>query len=139
MFTFEKKLIGMCWRVFDILLKEALPEVSKHLENLKIQSEIFLIEWFFTLFSRGHSLETTMKIWDLFGYQGEAMLYRLSISIFEIIGKRLLNHNYEHTLGLIQSYWSYIDEQKLLEHVCHSKIGAERISKAFQKVNKISH
>ena len=77
-----------------------------------------------------------MQIWDMIGYQGEAVLYKISISIFELIGKRLLTHNYEHTLGLIQSYWSYIEEQKLMEHVCNSRVGVERISKAFQKATK---
>ena len=78
-----------------------------------------------------------MKIWDLLGYQGEILLYRISICIFEMIGKRLLNHNYEHTVGLIQSYWSYIDEGKLLEMVVNSKVGVDRISRAFARAGKL--
>ena len=82
----------------------------------------------------GQSLEITMQIWNMIGYQGEAVLYNISISIFELIGKRLLTHNYEHTLD-----WCYIDEQKLIEHVWTSRVGVERILKAFQKATKYQH
>jgi hypothetical protein len=59
----------------------------------------------------------------LLGYQKEVTLYRISLSIFEIIGKRLLVEKYEETIGLIQSYWACIDEVRLLDLIVNSKLG----------------
>lgn len=67
------------------------------------------------------------------------MLYRLCLAIFELVGKRLVNQNYEETVHLIQSYWSYVDENKLLELVVNSKLTNEKLSKLFSKITKQVH
>mgnify|MGYP006995453382 CR=1 FL=1 len=39
-------------------------------------------------------------------------------------------------MGLIQSYWSYVDENKLLELAVHSKLTNEKLAKLFAKITK---
>lgn len=53
-----------------------------------------------------------------------------------MIGKRLLGQNYENTVGLIQSYWSYVDEDRLLDLIVNSKLTNERLTRTFTKCKK---
>jgi hypothetical protein len=73
-----------------------------------------LIEWFFTIFSRSLSFEGTLKFWDYLLYAGETVLFRLALSIFELVGHRLMDTSYEETIGLIQGFGGFGKEKKLI-------------------------
>ena len=77
------------------MLEEYNPAVSRKLKECAVQSEIYLIEWLFTFFSRGFAFETTLKFWDHLLYFEELSLFRMSLAIFEQIGPSLLNMSYE--------------------------------------------
>lgn len=58
-------------RLFEALLKESLPKLYDELVLVKkISAEIYLVEWFYTFFSRGFEYEITLRIWDLLAYEG---------------------------------------------------------------------
>jgi hypothetical protein len=59
-----------------------------------VQSEIYLIEWLFTFFSRGFSFETTLKFWDHLLYFEELSFFRMSLAVLEQMAAELLNLNY---------------------------------------------
>lgn len=69
LYTFEESYLTCYCRTFDLLLEEKLPKTSKILAERSIHSEIFLVEWFYTFFSRGLSYEFTLKIWDYLTYE----------------------------------------------------------------------
>ena len=60
-----------------------------------IQSEIFLIEWMFTFFSRGFHFETTLKFWDHLLFFEELAVFRMGLSVFEQLGPLILGKSYE--------------------------------------------
>ena len=77
------------------------------------------------------TLETSLKIWDMLAYQEEVVLYKLGLSIFELIGRRILTTNYEETIGLVQSYWSYLDENRLMMQVVKHQLTSEKLNRIF--------
>jgi len=88
--------------------------VSRKLKESMVQSEIYLIEWLFTFFSRGFSFETTLKFWDHLLYFEELSFFRMSLAIFEQIGPLMLNLNYEETVSCVREYGQHLNEDKLL-------------------------
>lgn len=64
------------------------------------------------------------------------VLYKICLSIFELIGKGLLARNYEETVGLIQSYWSYVNENRLLELTVNNKLTNEKLARLFARITK---
>jgi hypothetical protein len=91
------------------------------------------------MFSRGLTLDTTLKIWDMIGYHRELALYKISLSIFELIGKKITPLNYDETIINIHSYWADIDEDRLLELATNTKLTNEKLSKLLKKTEKETH
>lgn len=81
----------------------------KHLNKLNITSDIFLIEWFYTLFCRAFSFPVVAKIWDMMLTQGEVTFYRVAVSIFTCIEKELLDKSFDDSLFLIRNCTFKID------------------------------
>ena len=46
------------------MIKDKLPRTIKHLQDLNIPSDVYLIEWIFTGFVRQFHITIVSKIWD---------------------------------------------------------------------------
>jgi hypothetical protein len=101
---------------------------------MSIQSEIYLIEWLFTFFSRGLSIETTLKFWDHLVFFEEVAIFRMCLAVFEQLGPIILELNFEEAINFIREYSHNIKEDKLLEGLVSSKLTSEKLYKAFEKV-----
>ena len=106
------------------------------LARQKIDPNIFLVEWFYTIFSRAFSFETTLKLWDHLLYFGEVVLYRIALSIMELIRVHIMETSYEDTIGLIQGCSVYVREDKLLELVLAHKLSNQKLWKTIDKFEK---
>ena len=84
------------------------------MEKHNIQAEIFLIEWLFTIFSRGLHYDTILKFWDHLLHYEELALYRIGLCVFDQLAPTLTNLNYEEMINVIRNFGQYIDEPKLL-------------------------
>jgi hypothetical protein len=134
LFTFEPNFVAAMARCFDLLLLEYSPDIAQKLVLQRIDSQIFLVEWFFTIFSRALSFEATLKFWDQLAYAGELALFRLALTIFDLTAPRIMDTNYEETLGLIQGFAGYTKETKLLEGVMHHKLTGEKLHRTLDRV-----
>ena len=70
LYTFEGKYPSIYCKTFDYLLKDVNSAAYEMLQRKQINSEFFLVEWFYTFFSRGWNFEATLKIWDHMAYFG---------------------------------------------------------------------
>lgn len=84
-YQFKMKMVNTYTKYFEYLLKEKYSNVYKHLRKLNVQCEIFLVEWFFTMFGRAFSLPVVINIWDLYLYYGEIVFFKTAICIFNLI------------------------------------------------------
>lgn len=94
LFTFEANFIQVLAKSFDYLLFEYNEDVAMNLRAKNIDSQTFLVEWFFTVFSRSLSFEGTLKFWDYLLYVGEVALFRLALAIMDLVGPRIIENNY---------------------------------------------
>jgi hypothetical protein len=53
-----KKIMGFFWEC----LEDKRPKLHKHMKNLLVEPELFLIEWAYTMFSRAFSLRLSSYI-----------------------------------------------------------------------------
>ena len=70
--------------VYDILFNEELPELHKYFKSLELQSDMYIIDWLLTLFSRSLPLDVASRVWDYYFYEGELAVFRVCL------GKELL-------------------------------------------------
>ena len=78
-------------KFFDELLKDRIPKVSQHFENLDISSELFLVSWFGNIFSFTLEYKLLRKIFDLYLLHGEYILFQVGLTIIKIQEDELLN------------------------------------------------
>lgn len=67
-------------RFFDENLLRVLPLVHSHFKAIDLSSEIFLIQWFITLFSATLPLGMVARLWDNFLLEGEIYIFKVAIS-----------------------------------------------------------
>lgn len=82
MYIFEPHFVQAIVKSFHLLLFEYHYEIADKMAKLKIDIQLFLVDWFFTIFSRSLSFEGTLKFWDQLLYHGEVVLFRMALAIF---------------------------------------------------------
>eukprot|EP00002_Diphylleia_rotans_P033496 TRINITY_DN7129_c0_g1_i1.p1 TRINITY_DN7129_c0_g1~~TRINITY_DN7129_c0_g1_i1.p1 ORF type:complete len:998 (+),score=228.82 TRINITY_DN7129_c0_g1_i1:101-3094(+) len=77
-------------RVLRALLQEKLPKVYAHLLSLDASLEPITMQWFLCLFVNVLPFETTMRIWDIFFFEGNKVLLRISLALIKMLERRIL-------------------------------------------------
>lgn len=57
--------------VFGDLFTETLPELAAHFAEFSVPSDMFLLDWLMTVFSKSLPLELACRIWDRYFMDGE--------------------------------------------------------------------
>jgi hypothetical protein len=136
MYLFEPQFIQAIGKAFLVLLHDYNSEVAEKLARFKIDPQLFLVEWFYTIFSRSLSFEGTLKFWDQLLYHGEVVMFRMALAIFELVKPHILEASYEDTVGLTQGFAGYVREEKLFEIALNHKLTDERLQKHLEKAER---
>jgi len=80
--------IDLC--VFKDLVQAKLPKIHQKLEELNVTIELLTINWFLCLFVNSVPLETTLRIWDMFFYDGVKALFRAGLTLLKINEKSIM-------------------------------------------------
>ena len=80
-FTFNMVNIRKYCLIFEELLKNNLPAVSKQFEMLEIKSDMYLIDWIMTIFAKSLPLEIVGRIWDIYLLEGDSAIYRCALTV----------------------------------------------------------
>ncbi|XP_012531801.2 uncharacterized protein LOC105834114 isoform X1 [Monomorium pharaonis] len=90
--------------VFRDLLRSRMPKLSKHLEALQSDAKdkatgssyeppltnVFTMQWFLTLFCHCLPQETVLRVWDLIFLEGDEVLLRTALAIWEGLSDRIM-------------------------------------------------
>ncbi|XP_049712271.1 TBC1 domain family member 8 isoform X1 [Elephas maximus indicus] len=81
---FNHRVIGaqVDQSVFEELIKEHLPELAEHINDLSALASISL-SWFLTLFLSIMPLESAVNVVDCFFYDGIKAIFRLGLAVLE--------------------------------------------------------
>lgn len=84
-----EKVAARC-AVFDALVLRRSPALHAHFAAHELLTEMFLPEWFLTLFAKPLNLDSAAVVWDLFLLDGELALYTAALAILQLGEARLL-------------------------------------------------
>lgn len=90
-------------RIYDLLFYKQLPELYKKFSELQISPELYLLDWFMTLFSKSFPLSVASRIWDCYIFEGEVILYRASVGILSYLSPKLEKMGFEEIARLLSS------------------------------------
>lgn len=76
--------------VFEDLMRDYLPKLQDHLENLGVVATVSL-SWFLTLFLCAMSFNAAVKVIDCFFYNGARVIFQLALTVFKANKEKLLD------------------------------------------------
>lgn len=94
-FTMDLPRIEGYKAAFDELFAELLPELSRHFREQHVPTDMYLLDWLMTLFSKSLPLELAMRIWDRYFLYGEVFLFRCAFAILHMMKLRLLSQQFD--------------------------------------------
>ncbi|CAE8617892.1 unnamed protein product, partial [Polarella glacialis] len=91
LYTLEPQAVACRARLFRSFCAQQLPAVARCIDEVGLMPEMFLIEWFITIFAKCLPLDVASVIWDLFLLDGEVVLYCTAIALFRILEPSILH------------------------------------------------
>lgn len=77
-------------RVLKDLIQEKLPRVASHLEQYSVDLTLFTFNWFLTVFVDNIPIETFLRIWDAFLFEGSKVLFRFAVAFFKYVEEDIM-------------------------------------------------
>ena len=71
-----------------------MPDLFKHFETLDITTDLFLIDWMLTLYSKNMDLDIVSRIWDNFMLDGEIFAIKTGLAILQYFESQFLKLSY---------------------------------------------
>lgn len=87
---------------FESLLEQNLPLVSAHFRSLNLTPELYLFDWYVTLFSKPLPPPVSGVIWDCYFLEGPKFIPLFTCAILKQYQSRLLQFNFEECMKLLQ-------------------------------------
>ena len=83
---FGDALLGLLveHRTFSELVDAKLPRLAKHLRQHCVQSELYATRWFVGVFANTLPIETVLRVWDVFFFEGAKILHRVGIALLKV-------------------------------------------------------
>eukprot|EP00762_Andalucia_godoyi_P002222 ANDGO_07584.mRNA.1 Ankyrin repeat len=124
--TRNQLLVEARVRFFDRALKDEMPSLHSQFQRLDIRPEMYLADWFTTVFARALPLEICTRIWDWFLLEGEMALFRTAYGILYVLSNRLENCTREEALTLLQGRFIDLEASMLFQAIERIKIQPRR-------------
>ena len=121
LFSEEFPLLYFLNFIFDILLEDNIPEVKNHLEELGISYDLWIGQWFQTLFTIILPLNMCKRVWDCIFSDNIYFLVKFGIAFTKLIKNEILEKTEEidviNFFKELQKFSMYPDN-KFLESKC---------------------
>ena len=114
--------LQQCISLFETLFKRSLPELFHHFEDIGLTTDMYLLDWFLTIFSKSLPLDTATRLWDVYIFEGQSFFFRASIGILKYVQKTILTNEFE--LGPCKKILARMPEEMLDEEALLSTIAS---------------
>jgi hypothetical protein len=80
-FTFDVVRITRYYKVFEWTAANTVPKVCERLKELSVATEMYLLEWLYTLFVRCVNIEDIGRVWDYVFTEGETAYIKIAVGL----------------------------------------------------------
>jgi len=92
LYRLEPQAVACRAALFLRLCSAQLPHVAECIEEAGLTPEMFLIEWFMTLYTKCLPIDVASVVWDLFLLDGEVVLYCAGIALLRMSEASLMDN-----------------------------------------------
>lgn len=104
-------------KLYETLFEILMPAMYKQFQALGISTEHYLIDWFFTLFTKSLPLDICSRIWDCFFVEGQIFLFVTALSIVNVNRAKLANADFETVITLLRLLPRDTNEDELFKAI----------------------
>jgi TBC1 domain family member 14 len=108
--------------IFKQIFGYNLQDLCFHFEDEGIQPNLYLYEWFMSLFAKALNIDIVCRVWDLILLDGISILYKTAIVILSTLEEELLESDFD-------------DIMKLLRNTSNSITNEDEFIEAILKIN----
>jgi hypothetical protein len=76
--------------VLNGLVKERYPKIHAHLTRLDVNFVLFATKWFMLVYLNVFPMETSLRIWDTFFFEGYKVLFRIGLTFLHMNEAKIL-------------------------------------------------
>ena len=100
---FQGDLMEIEFRImfFEYLMEKNVPFVSTHFKALLINTKIYFINWFLSVFSHCFAESFLARIWDNFLLEGELYLFKVGITLVKYYEIELKMSTFDDAVKLL--------------------------------------
>lgn len=124
-FSMNMDKIRIYMDALEVAMAKEVPKVYKHLKELGITSEIYLIDWVLTLYSKSLPLDVASRVWDATFSEGEVFVFQTALGILRLYGSILDNAPFDECMTLLTHLPPDIDDDDLFQNIAAIKITPE--------------
>lgn len=111
-------LLRKCRYIQDIVLRKHDEQLSKHLNDIELEPQLYLLKWVRILFGREFHLEDTITVWDaVFAFdQNFGFIDHMAAAMLIFIRSQLLSRDFAECIKRLQKYPPVEDVTILVEY-----------------------
>ncbi|XP_043099855.1 TBC1 domain family member 14 isoform X1 [Puntigrus tetrazona] len=113
----DHSLMLTYFAAFEVFFEENLPNLFAHFKNNNLSSDIYLIDWIFTLYSKSLPLDIACRVWDVFCRDGEEFLFRTALGILRLYEDILTHMDFIHIAQFLTRLPEYISAEEIFSSI----------------------
>lgn len=96
-------------------LEKECPRVMKYLKKSQLTTELFTMDWMYTLFSRLFHIKVVRVLWDLILVFGNYTVIKISLGLFRIFEEEIVLKGLEDGFNFFKSHCEYLEVSTLVK------------------------
>eukprot|EP01091_Cochliopodium_minus_P000475 TRINITY_DN1043_c1_g1_i1.p1 TRINITY_DN1043_c1_g1~~TRINITY_DN1043_c1_g1_i1.p1 ORF type:complete len:394 (-),score=122.33 TRINITY_DN1043_c1_g1_i1:99-1280(-) len=135
-FTFNMVKIRKYCLIYEDLIRSYLPDVHKQFEELQVKSDMYLIDWVMTIFTKSLPLEIVGRIWDIYLFDGDIVIFRVALTVLAYRKEFLASGEFGEILKYLNRPSSFqLDENTFFEILQNYRFSPVYLREAYSKHN----
>eukprot|EP00475_Leptophrys_vorax_P042350 TRINITY_DN79916_c0_g1_i1.p1 TRINITY_DN79916_c0_g1~~TRINITY_DN79916_c0_g1_i1.p1 ORF type:complete len:513 (+),score=138.90 TRINITY_DN79916_c0_g1_i1:98-1636(+) len=122
--------------VFQKLLGNMMPKLSKHLDKNDFSAPIYASRWFGTLCA-DFPIDVTLRIWDLLVLEGPRILFQVGLAIMKKCKKELKNSNFDEFMHVLREAQRSVDADELIQEALKINVRQKDVDSYGKKFDEI--
>jgi len=134
-YTMNLTQMEVYMKAMDSLMFTHIPKIHRHLKELGIQPDVFMIDWVLTVFSKSLPLDVASHVWDTIFLDGEYVIFQTALGILKTYSKELENGDFDLCMTLLTHLPTDIDEDELFQNINSFTINPKLFDKILLNKN----
>lgn len=109
--------------IFKQIFGYNLQDLCFHFEDEGIQPNLYLYEWFMSLFAKALNMDIVCRVWDLIFLDGMSILYKTAIVILSTLEEQLMESEFDEIMQILRNTSNLItDEDEFIDAVVKTSL-----------------